>query len=677
MRDPYVLTPKAIVVFWAGFFILLKQTRRYIMIKINFSTGEVYQGADAISVYDAASSLGIVSREHIVCRFNGELKELSTIVTGEADVALLTFKDEEGKQVFRHTAAHVLAQAVKRLYPNTKQTIGPATDNGYFQDFDSEVSFTPEILKNIEAEMKKIVKENHLIRREEITKAEAIKLMTELDEPYKVERINELADDAVISIYRQGEYVDLCAGPHLRATGMIKAFKLTQCTGAYYKGDQNNKMLQRVYGIAFPTKDELNAYVTAQEEALKRDHNKLGRELEYFTTVDTIGQGLPILLPKGARTIQRLQRWIEDEEESRGYQLTKTPLMAKRELFKISGHWDHYLDGMFVMGDPDDYTKECFALRPMTCPFQYQVFLNKKRSYRELPMRLGETSTLFRNEDSGEMHGLIRVRQFTISEGHLILRPEQLAEEFKGCLDLAKHVLETIGLWEDCSFRFSQWDPKRTDKYEGTPEQWNEAQSIMGELLDTYLGKDNYAIGIDEAAFYGPKLDIQCKNVFGKEDTIVTIQVDMLLAKKFGMEYTDSDNTQKTPYIIHRTSLGCYERTLALILEKYAGALPVWLAPTQVTVIPVVADFAEYGAEVVNRMKAAGIRAELDDRNEKLGYRIREAQLAKTPYMIVVGEDEKNSDSVTVRARTEGEGGKFTVDEFIQKVVMEIATKKH
>ena len=647
------------------------------MFKINFASGEVYEGAEAISVYDAANSLGIVSREHIVCRLNGELKELSTVVSGDSDVTLLTFKDEDGKQVFRHTAAHVLAQAVKRLYPATKQTIGPATDNGYFQDFDSEVSFTPEILKNIEAEMKKIVKENHLIKREEITKAEAIKLMTELDEPYKVERINELADDAVISIYRQGEYVDLCAGPHLRATGMVKAFKLTQCTGAYYKGDQNNKMLQRVYGIAFPSKDELNAYVTAQEEALKRDHNKIGRELEYFTTVDSIGQGLPILLPKGARTIQRLQRWIEDEEESRGYQLTKTPLMAKRELFKISGHWDHYLDGMFVMGDPDDYTKECFALRPMTCPFQYQVFLNKKRSYRELPMRLGETSTLFRNEDSGEMHGLIRVRQFTISEGHLILRPEQLAEEFKGCLDLAKHVLETIGLWEDCSFRFSQWDPKRTDKYEGTPEQWNEAQSIMGELLDTYLGHDNYAIGIDEAAFYGPKLDIQCKNVFGKEDTIVTIQVDMLLAKKFGMEYTDSDNTQKTPYIIHRTSLGCYERTLALILEKYAGALPVWLAPTQVTVIPVVADFAEYGAEVVKRMKAAGIRAELDDRNEKLGYRIREAQLAKTPYMIVVGEDEKSSDSVTVRARTEGEGGKFTVDEFIAKVVMEIATKKH
>ena len=647
------------------------------MSQIKFSTGEIFSFEGEVSVYEAAQSLGIISREVLTCKVNGELTELSTKISSDAEVTLLTFKDEDGKHVFRHTAAHIMAQAVKRLYPNTKQTIGPATETGFFQDFDSEVSFTPEILKNIEAEMKKIVKENLLIEKSVLNKAEAIKLMTELDEPYKVERIEDLGDDATLTFYKQGEYIDLCAGPHLHSTGAVKAFKLTQCTGAYYKGDQNNKMLQRVYGIAFPSKDELNAYVLQQEEALKRDHNKIGRELEYFTTVDTIGQGLPILLPKGARTVQRLQRWIEDEEEKRGYLLTKTPLMAKRELFKISGHWDHYLDGMFVMGDPDDYTKECFALRPMTCPFQYQVFLNKKRSYRELPMRLGETSTLFRNEDSGEMHGLIRVRQFTISEGHLILRPEQLAEEFKGCLELAKHALETIGLWEDCSFRFSQWDPKRTDKYEGTPEQWEEAQNIMGELLDSLLGRENYAIGIDEAAFYGPKLDIQCKNVFGKEDTIVTIQIDMLLAKKFGMEYVDRDNTMKTPYIIHRTSLGCYERTLALILEKYAGALPVWLAPTQVTVIPVVADFADYAAEVAKKMESAGIRVELDDRNEKLGYRIREAQLSKVPYMLVVGEDEMKSNSVTARARVEGEGGKFTVDEFIAKVVDEINTKKH
>ncbi|MBP3605428.1 MAG: threonine--tRNA ligase [Clostridia bacterium] len=647
------------------------------MFQIKFASGEIYNAEAAVSVFDAASALGIMSRAVLTCKVNGTLCELSTVVSEDAEVALYTFESEEGKHVFRHTAAHIMAQAVKRLYPETKQTIGPATENGFFQDFDSEVSFTPEILKNIEAEMKKIVKENLLIERSVLKKDEAIALMKQLDEPYKVERIEELGDDAELSFYKQGEYIDLCAGPHLHTTGAVKAFKLTQCTGAYYKGDQNNKMLQRVYGIAFPSKDELNAYVTAQEEALKRDHNKIGRELEYFTTVDSIGQGLPILLPKGARTVQLLQRWVEDEEQKRGYLLTKTPLMAKRDLYKISGHWDHYLDGMFVMGDPDDYSKECFALRPMTCPFQYQVYLNKKRSYRELPMRLGETSTLFRNEDSGEMHGLIRVRQFTISEGHLVLRPDQLAEEFKGCLDLAKYCLESVGLWEDCSFRFSQWDPKRTDKYEGTPEQWEEAQAIMGELLDTYLGRENYVIGIDEAAFYGPKLDIQCKNVFGKEDTIVTIQVDMLLAKKFGMEYTDRDNTQKTPYIIHRTSLGCYERTLALLLEKYAGALPVWLSPTQATVIPVVGDFADYAAEVVNKMKAAGIRAELDDRNEKLGYRIREAQMSKVPYMIVVGDEEMQSGSVTVRARIEGEGGKFSVDEFIAKIKNEIETKKH
>ena len=647
------------------------------MAKINFASGHVFESENAVSVYEAARALEIISREVLAAKVNGEVTELSTVVEGEADVQLLTYADPDGAKVFRHTAAHIMAQAVKRLYPSTKQTIGPATDTGYFQDFDSEISFTPEILKNIEAEMKKIVKENLLIEKFTLTKAEALELMTKLDEPYKVERINDLGDDAVLTFYRQGEYVDLCAGPHLRSTGAVKAFKLTQCTGAYYKGDQNNKMLQRVYGIAFPSKDELNAYVQQQEEALKRDHNKLGRELEYFTTVDTIGQGLPILLPKGARTIQRLQRWVENEEEKRGYLLTKTPLMAKRELFKISGHWDHYRDGMFITGDPDDETKECFALRPMTCPFQYQVYLNKKRSYRELPMRLGETSTLFRNEDSGEMHGLIRVRQFTISEGHLILRPDQLAEEFRGCLELARYMLDTLGLLEDCTFRFSQWDPARTDKYEGTPEQWNEAQTIMGELLDELIGKGNYAIGIDEAAFYGPKLDIQCKNVFGKEDTIVTIQIDMLLAKKFGMEYVDRDNTMKTPYIIHRTSMGCYERTLALLIEKYAGALPLWLSPTQVTVIPVVADFADYAAEVTKKLQDNGIRAELDDRNEKLGYRIREAQLAKTPYMVVIGADEQETGSVTVRARVEGEGGKFSVDEFVAKLVHEIETKKH
>ena len=647
------------------------------MFSIKFSDGKVYESEAPVSVFEAAKAAGNISRDVLVAKVNGVLTELSTVIDSDADATLLTFADDDGKHVFRHTAAHIMAMAVKRLYPETKQTIGPATETGYFQDFDTDVSFTPDILREIEGEMKKIVKENLVIERVVLSKAEALRLMEEKKEPYKVEKINEIPDGEEISFYRMGEYIDLCSGPHLHSTGLVKAFALTQCTGAYYKGDQKNKMLQRVYGIAFPTKDELKEYVAQREEAVKRDHNKIGRDLEYFTTVDTIGQGLPVILPKGSRVIQRLQRWVEDVEESHGYLLTKTPLMAKREFYKISGHWDHYLDGMFVIGDPDDYTKECLALRPMTCPFQYQVFLNKKRSYRDLPMRLGETSTLFRNEDSGEMHGLIRVRQFTISEGHLILRPDQLEEEFKGCLDLARYFLTTVGLWEDCSFRFSQWDPNRQDKYEGTPEQWEHAQTVMGQLLDEFLGKGNYKIGIDEAAFYGPKLDIQCRNVFGKEDTIVTIQIDMLLAKKFGMEYTDRDNTQKTPYIIHRTSLGCYERTLALLLEKYNGALPTWLMGTQAVVIPVVEDFAGYGKEVVDKMRAAGIRAELDNRNEKLGYRIREAQLQKTPYMIVVGEEEQNSGTVTVRARKEGNGGKFTVDEFIAKLKEEIDSKAH
>ena len=644
--------------------------------KINFQSSSI-ESASPITVYDAArEALGMVERSVIAASVNGEVVGLTTLITSDADVKLLTFEDKEGAHVFRHTASHILAQAVKRLYPETKLTIGPAIEEGFYYDFDSDISFSPDILKKLEDEMKKIVKENHKIERFELPREEAIAFMEEKGEPYKVQLIEELPEGEVISFYRQGEFVDLCAGPHLFATGAVKAVKLTQCTGAYWKGDQKNKQLQRIYGLAFPSKDQLNTYVAALEEARKRDHNKIGRELEYFTTVDSIGQGLPILLPKGSRVIQTLQRWVEDEEQRRGYFLTKTPLMAKRDLYKISGHWDHYRDGMFIMGDPDDETKECFALRPMTCPFQYQVFLNKKRSYRDLPMRLGETSTLFRNEDSGEMHGLIRVRQFTISEGHLILRPDQLAEEFKGCLDLAKYVLETVGLWEDCTFRFSQWDPKRTDKYEGTPEQWNEAQSIMGELLDAYLGHENYAIGIDEAAFYGPKLDIQCKNVFGKEDTIVTIQVDMLLAKKFGMEYVGSDNTLKTPYIIHRTSLGCYERTLALLLEKYAGALPTWMAPTQVKFLPIGDDQVAYCDEIERKLSAFGVRCEVDRRNETIGYKIRNAQQEKVPYMIVVGAKEVESNTVAVRSRKQGDMGSVSVDEFVATLLDEIASKR-
>ena len=644
--------------------------------KIKFDL-QVFESETPITVYDAAKELfGNVERSIIAANVNGETVALNFEISSDADVKLLTFSDKEGAHVFRHTASHILAQAVKRLYPETKLTIGPAIDDGFYYDFDSEIAFTPEILKNLETEMKKIVKENHKIERFELPRDEAIAFMTERGEPYKVQLIEELPEGEAISFYRQGEFTDLCAGPHLFSTGAVKAIKLTQCTGAYWKGDQNNKQLQRIYGLAFPTKDELNAYVTMLEEARKRDHNKVGRELEYFTTVDCIGQGLPILLPKGSRVIQTLQRWVEDEEQRRGCLLTKTPLMAKRDLYKISGHWDHYLDGMFVLGDPYDETKECFALRPMTCPFQYQVFLNKKRSYRDLPMRLTETSTLFRNEDSGEMHGLIRVRQFTISEGHYILRPEQLSEEFKGCLDLAKYCLETVGLWDDCTFRFSQWDPERTDKYEGTPEQWEEAQSIMGELLDKYLGRDNYVIGIDEAAFYGPKLDIQYKNVFGKEDTIVTIQVDMLLAKKFGMEYVDSDNTMKTPYIIHRTSLGCYERTLALLLEKYAGALPTWMAPVQVRMLPIGDEQVAYCEEIARKLTNLGVRVEVDRRNETIGYKLRNAQLEKLPYMIVVGAKEVESNTVSVRSRKDGEKGAMTIDEFINELLTEIAEKR-
>ncbi len=638
---------------------------------ITVSFGESKFSFEApITVYDAAKEAELISREVIAASVNGKTVDLTTPITEDAQIALYTFADDEGKHVFRHTAAHILAQAVKRLYPAAKLTIGPAIDNGFYYDFDSDVPFSAEILRELEAEMKKIVKENLKIERFVLPRDEAIAFMTERDEPYKVQLIQELPEGEEISFYRQGEFVDLCAGAHLFATGIVKAYKLTACTGAYWKGDQKNKQLQRIYGTAFPAKDQLNSYLEQQAEALKRDHNKLGRELEFFTTVDYIGQGLPILLPKGARTIQLMQRFVEDEEQRRGYLLTKTPLIAKRELYKVSGHWDHYLDGMFVLGDPNDETKECFALRPMTCPFQYQVFLNKTRSYRELPMRLGETSTLFRNQDSGEMHGLIRVRQFTISEGHLVLRPEQLAEEFKGCLDLAIYMLDAVGLLDGCTFRFSQWDPKRTDKYEGTPEQWDEAQGIMKRLLDE--NNINYAIGIDEAAFYGPKLDIQYKNVFGKEDTLVTIQIDMLLAKKFGMEYVDSDNTMKTPYIIHRTSLGCYERTLALLIEKYAGAMPMFIAPTQVKILPIGGEHADYAYALKKQMELSGLRVDVDDRNETIGRKIREAQLEKVPYMLVIGDKEMNENMIAVRSRKNGDEGVMSVDAFINRCLDDV-----
>ena len=642
------------------------------MFKVNFRDKSL-EFASPVTVYDAAREAELISREVIAAKVNGKVAELTSALDADADVELLTFADEDGAKVFRHTASHVLAAAVKRLYPETKLTIGPAIDNGFYYDFDSDVPFTRDILDKLEAEMKKIIKENAKMERFTLPRTEALELMK--DEPYKVELINDLPADAELSCYKMNDFTDLCAGPHLFSTGAIKAFKLTSCTGAYWRGDSKKKMLQRIYGTAFTSKDEMNEYLTAQEESLKRDHNKLGRELEYFTTVDCIGQGLPIILPKGAKVIQTLQRWVEDEEYKRGYLLTKTPYMAKRELYKISGHWDHYLDGMFVLGDPDDETKECFALRPMTCPFQYQVYLNKKRSYRDLPMRFNESSTLFRNEDSGEMHGLIRVRQFTISEGHLVLRPDQLEDEFRGCLELAKYCLGTVGLLDDCTFRFSQWDPANPkNKYEGTPEQWEEAQRIMKEILDD-LGVE-YTVGIDEAAFYGPKLDVQYKNVFGKEDTIVTIQIDMLLAERFGMYYTDSDNQQKLPYIIHRTSLGCYERTLAYLIEKYAGALPMWLSPLQVEVIPIDAAFNEYAQSVTDKLNAAGIKVHFDDRNETMRYKIREAQLQKTPYMLVLGERDRTNGTVSVRTRGGEDKGAMPLDDFIALALDEINTKK-
>ena len=576
-----------------------------------------------------------------------------------------TFENEQYRKTYWHTCSHVLAQAVKRLHPEVKLAIGPAIDNGFYYDFDAPFTFTPEMLAELEAEMRKICKEKLKLERFELPRDEAIKFMEEKEEPYKVELIQDLPEDAHISFYRQGEFTDLCAGPHLDSTGRIKgnAIKLTQCCGAYWRGDSKRKMLQRIYAVAFPKKEDLDAYLAEQEEALKRDHNKLGRELEYFTTVDCIGQGLPVLLPKGARVVQLLQRWVEDVEQSRGYLLTKTPLMAKRDLYKISGHWDHYLDGMFILGDPYDETKECFALRPMTCPFQYQVYLNRQRSYRDLPMRLGETSTLFRNEDSGEMHGLIRVRQFTISEGHLVLRPDQLEEEFKGCLDLAKYCLGTVGLLDKCTFRFSQWDPANpNNKYEGTAEQWDHAQSAMARILKD-LDVD-YTIGIDEAAFYGPKLDIQYKNVYGKEDTLVTIQIDMLLAEKFGMYYIDENGEKKLPYIIHRTSLGCYERTLAYLLETYAGALPTWMAPEQVRLLPVTDRAVDYCREQAAKLTNMGFRVTVDDRSEKIGKKIRDGQMEKVPYMLIVGDRDIEAGTFSPRHRTDGDLGAMTLDAF-------------
>ena len=635
------------------------------MIKVDLK-GSEKEFESGVSVAEVAKSIGMgLYKSACAAKVNGEVCDLRTVLNEDCKVEILTFDDKEGKKAYWHTASHIMAQAVNRLYPGTKFAIGPAVDNGFYYDMELPQAITNDDLAKIEAEMKKIIKEDIEIERFELPVAEALELMKGQD--YKEELIREhAAEGEHISFYKQGDFTDLCTGPHLMRTGNVKAVKLTSITGAYWRGDASNKMLQRLYGIAFPKQSLLEEHLTMMEEAKKRDHNKLGRELELFTTSDVIGQGLPILLPKGARIVQLLQRFVEDEEQRRGWLLTKTPFMAKSDLYKISGHWDHYKDGMFVLGD-EEKDKEVFALRPMTCPFQYQAYLNRKRSYRDLPLRYNETSTLFRNEASGEMHGLIRVRQFTISEGHLMCTPEQLEDEFRKCLELAIFMLKTLGLYEDVSYRFSQWDPNDRAKYIGTEEQWNEAQGLMERILNHL--EIPYEIGIGEAAFYGPKLDIQIKNVYGKEDTLITIQIDQMLAEQFGMVYTDKDGKQKTPCIIHRTSIGCYERTLALLIEKYAGAFPLWLAPVQVKLLPIADRHLDYLYEVKKQLEDKGFRCEVDDRSEKIGYKIREAQLEKVPYMVVVGDKDIENNTISIRKRKEGDLGAMTLEQFLEKIV--------
>ena len=642
------------------------------MVKIDLK-GQVKEFESGITPAQVAKSIGMgLYKSACAARIDGKTCDLRTPITEDCALEILTFEIEDGKKAYWHTTSHILAQAVQRLYPGTKFAIGPSVDTGFYYDFDLLSPISMEDLPKLEDEMKKIIKEDIAIERFEFSPEEARREMA--GQEYKQELIDEHAGNGEkISFYRQGDFEDLCAGPHLMSTGVVKAVKLTAITGAYWRGDSAQKMLTRIYGVSFPKQSLLEEHLQKMEEAKKRDHNKLGRELELFTTCDLVGQGLPILLPKGARIVQLLQRFVEDEEQKRGWLLTKTPFMAKSDLYKLSGHWDHYLDGMFVLGDPEK-DKEVFALRPMTCPFQYQAYLNKKRSYRDLPLRYDETSTLFRNEASGEMHGLIRVRQFTISEGHLMCRPDQLEDEFKSCLELTTFMLKTLGLYEDVSYRFSQWDPNNREKYIGTTEQWDEAQGVMKKILDHL--EIPYSIGIDEAAFYGPKLDIQIKNVFGKEDTLITIQIDQMLAEKFGMEYTDKDGSQKNPYIIHRTSIGCYERTLALLIEKYAGAFPLWLAPVQVKLLPIADRHLDYLYEVKKALEDKGMRVEIDDRSEKIGYKIREAQLEKVPYMIVAGDKDIENNTISVRHRSEGDLGSMTLAAFVEKAVSEIDSKE-
>ncbi|WP_288221651.1 threonine--tRNA ligase [uncultured Clostridium sp.] len=645
------------------------------MIKITLKDGSVKEFEAGISVLDIAKSISEGLARNACCGIvNGKVVDLRYVVNEDSDLAICTFDSEEGKNALRHSISHVLAYAVKRLYPNAKLAIGPAINDGFYYDFDVENSFSADDLVKIEDEMRKIIKENPSIERFELPRAEALKLMEDANEPYKVELINDLGEDEVISFYKMGDFVDLCAGPHLISLKPVKAIKLLRSAGAYWKGDEKNKMLSRVYGTAFLKKSDLDAHLEALEEAKKRDHNKLGRELKIFTTDEKVGQGLPLIMPKGAKIIQLLQRWVEDEEEKRGYVFTKTPSMSKNDLFKVSGHWDHYKDGMFVLGD-EEKDPEIMALRPMTCPFQYTIYNAEQHSYRELPIRYAETSTLYRNESSGEMHGLIRVRQFTLSDGHIVCRPDQIEEEFKGCVELINHIMSTLGIDGDISFRFSKWDPNNTEKYINNPEAWEETQVLMKGILD-HLGI-NYVEAEGEAAFYGPKLDIQFKNVHGKEDTIITIQIDFALAERFDMTYIDKDGNKKRPYIIHRSSIGCYERTLAMLIEKYAGAFPTWLAPTQAIVLPISDKYNDYAESIVKDFKNAGIRISGDYRAEKIGYKIREARLERIPYILVVGEKEAANNEASVRSRKNGEEGPISVAELKNRLILEVANKEN
>lgn len=650
--------------------------------KVTLKDGSFKEYVSAMPVIDIAADISEgLARAACAAELDGQVVDLRTVIDKDCELNILTFDSEGGKKAYRHTCAHVMAEAVQNLYPEAKLTIGPAIDNGFYYDFDMP-SLSREDLDNIEKEMKKIIKKGDKLERYTLSKEEAVKLMTEREEPYKVEMINEHPDTDTLTFYKQGDFVEFCAGPHLMSTKQIKAFKLTSSSGAYWRGDEHNKMLTRIYGTAFNKKQDLEDYLAYLEDIKNRDHNKLGRDMDLFTTVDVIGQGLPLLMPKGTKIIQKLQRWIEDLEDNEwGYVRTKTPLMAKSDLYKISDHWGHYKEGMFILGNDDEDEEgnsvsgnDIFALRPMTCPFQYYVYKARQKSYRDLPYRMGETSTIFRNEDSGEMHGLTRVRQFTISEGHLVCTPEQIADEFKGCVELARYCLKTLGLEEDVTYRMSKWDPESPDKYLGTAEEWDRVEGAMREILDD-IGLE-YTEEAGEAAFYGPKLDIQAKNVYGKEDTMITVQLDMFLSERFDMYYIDENGDKKRPYIIHRTSMGCYERTLAWIIEKYAGKFPTWLCPEQVRVLPISEKFKDYAEKVLAELKKNGIDATVDNRSEKIGYKIREARLDKLPYMLVVGAKEEEAGKVSVRSRFAGDEGQKDLQEFINDICKEIRTKE-